>query len=133
MCRSQSLRKLRLDASEGTKAPAAIFVATPRTIRDITAILDSEKPNLTRIAARKDAASMNPPAGASASELAQFYYNRGNARAALGRVKDSIDDANKAVEVARGKVDGGPGHPGNGQNSMALFNPSETSIPRRLR
>jgi CHAT domain-containing protein len=95
------------DAFGGTKALPTSFVAPPRTIRDLTVILDSEKPNLKKIAERKTAASMNPPVGGSPSELARFYYDRGNARAELGRLKESIDDANKAIEVARGKVDGG--------------------------
>jgi len=36
--------------------------------------------------------------------LAQFYFDRGNARAQLGRLAESIADANKAMEVGRGAV-----------------------------
>jgi tetratricopeptide (TPR) repeat protein len=36
--------------------------------------------------------------------LAQFYFDRGDARAQLGRLKEAIADANKALEVGRGAV-----------------------------
>jgi CHAT domain-containing protein len=89
----------------GTAAVPAAFVAPPRTIADITAILDSEKPDPSRIAALKAAADAAPPAGAAADKLARFYYDRGNARTALGRLKDAMADANKALEIGRGAVE----------------------------
>ncbi|MGH7248106.1 MAG: hypothetical protein ACREH9_08380, partial [Pseudomonadota bacterium] len=49
------------------------FVPPPRTSADITAILDSEKPDQAQIAARKAAADANPPSNASTAKLAQFY------------------------------------------------------------
>ena len=58
----------------------ATFVAPPRTIADITAILDSEKPNEAKIAERKANADATPPANASPAKLAQFYYDRGASR-----------------------------------------------------
>jgi hypothetical protein len=74
-----------------------VFVAPPRTIADITAILDSEKPDDAKIAARKAAADATPPANASAFKLAQFYYDRGNARALLARNKDALADGLQAL------------------------------------
>src|SRR5580704_4961424 len=53
------------------------FVAPPRTIADITAILDSEKPDAAKDAQRKAAAEAAPPANAPPVKLAQFYYDRG--------------------------------------------------------
>ncbi|HSJ42258.1 MAG TPA: tetratricopeptide repeat protein, partial [Xanthobacteraceae bacterium] len=81
---------------------AAGFVAPPRTIADITAILDSEKPDPAKIALRKTAADAEPPKGGSKSALAQFYYDRGNARASLARNEDALNDALKAWEVGQG-------------------------------
>jgi hypothetical protein len=86
-------------------ATPASFVAPPRTINDVTAILDGEKPDATKIEALKAAADAKPPAGKSQQDLAWFYYTRASARAQLGRVNDAIEDANKAIEVARGAVD----------------------------
>ncbi len=87
----------------GSAVPLA-FIAPPRTIADITAILDGEKPDLKKIEGLKNAADIQPPRNGSREELAKFYYDRGNARAQLGRLAESIADADQAVEIARGAV-----------------------------
>ena len=53
----------------------------------------------------KAEADATPPAGRAHADLAKFYYDRGTARAQLGRLNESTADANKAIEVARGAVD----------------------------
>jgi CHAT domain-containing protein/tetratricopeptide (TPR) repeat protein len=93
-------------AAAVTALPAG-FVAPPRTISDITAILDSEKPDLKKIEELKADADAVPTGKESRRELAQFYLDRGNARAQLGRLADSIADANKAMEIGRGAVSPG--------------------------
>ncbi len=90
-------------ASAANGLPAG-FVAPPRTIWDITAILDSEKPDLRKIEELKADADAAPTGKESRADLAQFYFDRGNARAQLGRLADSIADADKAMEVGRGAV-----------------------------
>ena len=82
----------------------AAFVPPPRTISDITAILEAEKPDNQQIQKLKVAADAPPPTGGSKGDLAWFFYHRGNARAQLGRINDAIDDANKAMEVGRGAL-----------------------------
>ena len=72
----------------GSALPAG-FAAPPRTITDITAILDSEKPDLKTIEKLKAEAAANPTGKESREDLAQFYFDRGNARAQLGRLADS--------------------------------------------
>ncbi len=81
------------------------FVAPPRTIADITAILDSEKPDPAKIAKLQAEAEAPVPGKASRPELAKFYYQRGNARARLGQLSGALADADKALESARGAVD----------------------------
>ena len=44
---------------------------------------------------------MPSPGKKSGEDLAQFYFDRGNTRAQLGRLADSLADANKAIEVGR--------------------------------
>ncbi len=83
------------------EALPATYVAPPRTITDITTLLDSEKPDPQKIAKLTAEADASVPSKASSSELAHFYYNRGNARSTLGRLHDATDDANKALEAAR--------------------------------
>jgi CHAT domain-containing protein len=80
------------------------FVAPPRTISDITAILDSEKPDFKKIEELKGQADTVPTGNESRVELAKFYYDRGSARWQLGRETESIADGNKAMEVGRGAV-----------------------------
>ncbi|MDB5516196.1 MAG: hypothetical protein JWQ17_2954 [Tardiphaga sp.] len=90
-------------APAGTGLPVG-FVAPPRTIADITAILDSEKPDVKKIEDLKADADSRPTGKESREDLAQFYFDRANARAQLGRLADSIVDANKAVEVGKGAI-----------------------------
>ena len=73
------------------------FVAPPRTIADITAILDQEKPDPAKRAKTESDAEAKPPAG-NPSALGQFYYRRAQARATLGRVNEAIADCLKAIE-----------------------------------
>ena len=77
------------------------YIAPPRTTADIDAILEREKPDPAKIAARKEAAEASPPATATAAALAQFYYDRGAARALLGRNQDALDDGMKALDAAK--------------------------------
>jgi CHAT domain-containing protein/tetratricopeptide (TPR) repeat protein len=80
------------------------FVAPPRTIADVTAILDTEKPDANTIGQLQANADAKPTGKESREDLAQFYFDRGNARAQLGRLAESIADANKAIEIGHGAV-----------------------------
>ena len=84
---------------------ATTFVAPPRTIADITAILDNEKPDAAKIKERQDDANTEPPKTGSNTDMAQFYYDRGYARALLARNKEALADALKAMEITKGGVD----------------------------
>ena len=86
-------------------SPDRTFVAPPRTIADITAILDSEKPDDAKIAERKANADATPPTNASPAKLAQFYYDRGSARALLARNKDALADGLQALAVGKGALE----------------------------
>ena len=93
------------EIAEQAEALPSAFVAPPRTITDIAAILDSEKPDPAAIAKLHADADATAPVNASRVELAQFYYQRGNARSKLGRLADAIADADHAVELAAGGGD----------------------------
>jgi CHAT domain-containing protein len=78
------------------------FVPPPRTIRDITAMLDRQPP--------ADAAALNvtlarleqaPPATAGLLDLAKFYRDRGILAHELGRVGQAREDLHRAVEYSR--------------------------------
>ncbi len=91
-------------AASGVIAPTA-FVAPPRTIADITAILDNEKPDAAKIKERQEDADAQPPKSGSKTDMATFYYDRGNARALLVRNKEALADALKAIEVGQGGIE----------------------------
>jgi hypothetical protein len=77
------------------------FVAPPRSIADITAILDQQKPDPAKAASNRAAADREPPAGAEAAELACFYFNRGLAATELGRTKQRVADLREALRLGR--------------------------------
>jgi len=75
------------------------FVPPPRSIADITAILDSEKPDPAKYGRYAALADQQPPAGVSNDALATFYLNRGIAAGQIGRTQQWLTDAKKALEL----------------------------------
>ncbi|HYS88206.1 MAG TPA: hypothetical protein VEN78_24880, partial [Bradyrhizobium sp.] len=88
-------------AALANKAPASL-VAPPRTVSDIAAILDQQKPDAARIAELTATADAAVPKGLKGLELADFYYGRGQARSLLGRSDDAVADAELAVSNGQG-------------------------------
>jgi CHAT domain-containing protein len=84
----------------GRALPAG-FVPPPRTISDIAAVLDKEKPDAASLAKMKVQADAEPPRNASSAVLAGFYYDRGTVRLTLGRVNDALDDGQKSLQFAQ--------------------------------
>ena len=74
------------------------FVPPPRTIRDITAILD-QQPLADPAAAEqlRQKAAGKPPPGADDKRLVQFYWNRGKAAGAIGKSLQQIADLKEAA------------------------------------
>ena len=92
------------EAAETAKAVANLapqsLVAPPRSISDITAILDQQKPDEAKIADLRKTADTPPPSNLTGTDLANFYYKRAQVRVLLAR-SDSLADAEAAV--ANGK------------------------------
>jgi CHAT domain-containing protein len=86
----------------GNALPAG-FVAPPRTIADVTAVLDSEKPDPAMLAKLKADADSEPGKQAS---VADFYLDRGTARALIGRNAEALADGEKALAAALASGDG---------------------------
>ncbi|TAJ35614.1 MAG: CHAT domain-containing protein [Reyranella sp.] len=86
-------------AAIAQQAPA--FVAPPRSVADIAAILDQEKPDPARVARLQARASAEPATGLNDGALAAFYFDRALARSELGRGLEAIADAEKSVELRR--------------------------------
>jgi len=84
------------------------FVAPPRTVNDILALLDQEGPDPARVAASRAAAEAAPPPGLPPAEQAAFFQARGLAAGTLGRTGQQIADLTRACELAEahpGRVD----------------------------
>src|SRR5471032_82239 len=82
-------------------ASAQQFVAPPRTITDITAILDQEKPKAWVAPAKRVMAEIQPSDSFRPAELAQFYYERCKNNSAIGELSKAIADCEKAEAIGR--------------------------------
>ncbi|MGE0154549.1 MAG: CHAT domain-containing protein [Reyranellaceae bacterium] len=81
-----------------SRAQSSGFVAPPRTISDITLVLDQEKPDPAAIERLRAAANTLPPADDDPAKLTRFYYRRAQARSALGQLREASDDAELAIK-----------------------------------
>jgi CHAT domain-containing protein len=91
----------KVSPAEIARDRLAALVAPPRTISDITAILEQQKPDPAEVAKQTATAEASVPPGTKGAELADFYYKRAQAKALLGR-SDAVDDAELAVSTATG-------------------------------
>ena len=76
------------------------FVPPPRTINDITAILDQQKQDPKVVAEARAKADQQPPVAKDPGRLADFYFQRGMAARDLGRTKQELGDLRLALEWA---------------------------------
>ena len=83
----------------------AVFVPPPRTIADITAILDQEKPDPAGLATCAPKPTRRSPARVTPAVLARFYYSRCIARSRLGDFSGAVADCDKAVAQAKGTLE----------------------------
>jgi CHAT domain-containing protein len=90
------------DQKNGDAAATPVSLAPPpRTIADITDILDKQKPDAAKRAANIAAADAQPAAGATPTELANFYFQRAVAAGDVGRLIQRRDDAREALRLGR--------------------------------
>ena len=84
----------------GPTAGDARFSPPPRTISDIAAVLDEQRPDEARTATLRARADAEPPAGATGAALGEFLYERANARIEIGRTNDAIADYQDSYEAS---------------------------------
>ena len=85
-------------APAGAQSPAP----PPRTIHDITALLDQYKPDPAVIERARAKFDQSPPVTQSKRDSAQFYLERARAAEKLGLVSRQIADLREAASVGRG-------------------------------
>ena len=91
-----------LIADIGSAFAQTAFVAPPRSIADITAILDQQKPDAAKLVKTTADAQAQPPAGLNGAALADFFFKRCQARATLGLTSSAIEDCQAAVKAGQG-------------------------------
>ncbi len=101
-CQTAGLPAMSVEeAKQITATFGGTFVPPPRTINDITAILDQQKLADPEAAAKARAkADQPPPDTTGAATLANFYYERGLAAREIGRGRQEVEDLKKAAEFA---------------------------------
>ena len=85
-------------------AQTPAFVPPPRTIADITAILDQQKPDPAKAAALRAAADAQPAPGLAGRALADFLVKRAEAAELLGRTRQRLEDLRAALKLARAEI-----------------------------
>jgi CHAT domain-containing protein len=104
ICVSLALLLAASTAAALAQQDAARPLLVRRTIADITAILDQEKPDPETVSRLRVAANADPNPGMKAGDLAIFYYRRCEARSDLGEVQNALADCAKAVEQGQGSL-----------------------------
>ncbi|WP_426422776.1 CHAT domain-containing protein [Bradyrhizobium genosp. A] len=100
-CNSSSIGATEIIKESSAEVPSSPgFLPPPPSIADITAILDSEKPDPILLAKIKSAADATPASDISENALAQFYYERSEARQILGRMTEAFADGQRALFAA---------------------------------
>jgi len=79
---------------------AAQSAPPPRSIADVLAILDAQKPDPEKVARLRAEITKEPPATSDKKELREFYQRRGQAAGELGVMTQALADLKKAYENA---------------------------------
>lgn len=95
-----------MSVEEAKKATAsfegAAFVPPPRTIQDVTAILEQQKAeDPVALAEARRKVEQPPPATKDPAVLAEFFYERGTTALDMGRTGRAIENLERALEHAR--------------------------------
>lgn len=89
----------------GAAADEAQSRVPPRTIFDVTTLLEQFKPDPVKVESAKARLAQQPPEGANDATLARFYFERARAAEELGDVRKRREDFRKAREYVSGTVD----------------------------
>ena len=92
-------------AGSFAQEPRPDFVAPPRSIADVAALLDQEQPDPAKIGKLRADADAAMPAELPPERLFAAYEQRGIARGHLGRSPEAIPDFEQAVAVGKGKIE----------------------------
>ena len=94
---------LDLEESEAVSADLLTFTSdnAPKTVADISAILDQQKPDPKWVEKRKAVANLSPPDTQNKKQLIKFYLKRGKAASRVGKTVQQLKDLEKAEQISR--------------------------------
>ncbi|MBI3708204.1 MAG: hypothetical protein HY246_11080, partial [Proteobacteria bacterium] len=95
-----SLEQARQVAVQIENSP---FVAPPRTVEDVAAILDRQKPDPAKALELQKAADAAIPSGLSAQEGVNALVKRAEAAFEVGRIRQVFVDGEEALRLARSR------------------------------
>jgi CHAT domain-containing protein len=81
------------------------LIPPPRTVTDVTEILDRVKPDLAEVERLREKAREEPPTQASNFELGEFYFRRGFSLSEIGKFREAASDARLAIKYLQGNSD----------------------------
>ena len=92
----------------GLLAMAGQLQHAPRSVADITSLLDQYQPDPAQVAEHRAVLARDLPAGAGALAQQNFYLKRAYAAQALGLVASQLADLRRAAALVRGSEDEWP-------------------------
>jgi len=100
-CKTSGITPLSLEeAKRVTASFKSGFMPPPRTITDITGVLEQQKrKDIETLGQMRVVADEKPPVAGNNAELAIFYYKRGEKADHLGRQTQALSDYQKAAEL----------------------------------
>ena len=102
-CQTERTVSLKEAKKITAKFTGTTYVPPPRTISDITAVLDQYKVADPEAAAAAQAkAAIKPPSNLDKWDLVQFYIDRGLAARRIGRFSQELSDLTFAEKLSRG-------------------------------
>src|SRR6476660_5546340 len=92
-------------SGSSAQEPIASFVAPPRSIADVTSLLDREQPDPAQIGKMLADADATIPSGLAPDRLFAALEQRAIARVQAGRTREAISDFEQAAVVGKDKIE----------------------------
>ena len=99
--------------------------AVPQLVQEVMTLLEREQPDPDKMAKLNAAASAEIPVALTGPQRGEAFFRRAEARALVGRLKESIADATEALKLAKNQS--------KGQDYATVVSRYEQFLQRRLR
>ena len=96
-----AVKYMSVEEARKVASKSAPVIHPPRSIDDITKVLNEHRPNPEAIRRLRETADKQPPSGMGGQALAEFLAARGAAARDLGRTKQRLADLRQAYEICK--------------------------------